>query len=352
MSLKRRLIEDIQQAGPISVAAYMARALFDPTDGYYARGPTLGADFLTAPTTSQMFGEMIGLWCALEWEALGRPDPVRIVELGPGAGTLCADLWRASAALPAFRAALRLHLVEASAPLREMQRATLAATGADATWHETLAALEPAPTIVIGNEFLDCLPIRQFARVEGRWRERLIGADGETLRFGLSGESFAETLLPKFARSPPGDGPILCEIAPGLPDLVAELARAAAPGRALFIDYGGDGWGDTLQALSAHQKVDPLVAPGEADLTAHVDFGAVAAAAQDAGLDAYGPIPQGAFLRTLGLDQRAQALAAAHPQRAERIAREHARLTAPDQMGVLFQAICLTTRALPPPTGF
>ena len=357
MTLKQKLLALIDANGPISVADYMAACLYDPAQGYYATRPLLGgehADFLTAPEASQMFGELIGLWCVHEWDALGRPDPFFLIELGPGAGALMSDAWRAARVAPKFREAAKLQLVEISTPLKARQAGALSKVGARALWRDTLEDVAPGPCLIIANEFLDCLPIRQFVRESGAWREKRVGRGENGLRFGL-----APHALPSAdPRIPPAlfdaqDGAI-AEHAAGLSSWVDAVTRrlAAAPGRALVIDYAGDGSGDTLQALRRHQKVDVLEAPGECDLTARVDMAALKILARSAGLDFAGPVAQGDFLRALGLDARAQALADTHPDRGERIGREHARLTGADQMGALFKASCLSSPRLPPPAGF
>jgi NADH dehydrogenase [ubiquinone] 1 alpha subcomplex assembly factor 7 len=350
VTLSATLKEMIQLHGPLTVADFMQACLHHPEHGYYATRPALGgenADFLTAPEASQMFGELIGLWCAHEWTQIGTPHLVHLIELGPGRGVLMQDALRAARKVPDFTKAIHVNFVEASAPLRAQQATRVA----DAHWMDRLADVSPGHSLILGNEFLDCLPIRQFVDTpEGR-REKLVGLDDKgELAFGLSaplpGTSSAQGVI---------------EIASGLPAFIQTLADRlhAHPGRALFLDYGYETpkdakpWGaDTLQAVKAHKKIDSLACPGEADLTAHVDFSAVKKLAALAGLTVAGPVFQGQFLRTLGLDQRAAALARAHPGRAKRIDREHARLTHADQMGVLFKAICLSSPNLPPPAGF
>ncbi len=347
MSLRAKLIEHIREAGPITVAEFMASCLYDPESGYYATRPAIGgetADFLTAPESSQMFGELIGLWCAHEWDALGKPA-FNLIELGPGRGVLMQDALRATQRIEGFHDATNVVFVETSESLRDAQEARVA----NADWAQRLDDAPPGPSLMIANEFLDCLPIRQFVRDEDGWREKLVGlSDSDELTFGLSAE------LP----APDSDDEIgaVREIAPALPALIYEIEQRlhAAPGRALIIDYGylrPEG-ADTLQALSRHKKVDPLTAPGEADLTSHVDFAAIVRLAEEAGLTVAGPAPQGYFLRALGLELRAKTLSDANPQRAERIAREVHRLTHPDEMGLLFKAICLSSPNLPPPAGF
>ncbi len=345
--LKRRLIRRIALGGPMRVSEFMALALHDPTHGYYATHPGLGADFITAPETSQMFGELIGLWCAHEWDVLGRPAPFHLVELGPGTGALMRDALRATTKIAGFHQAMRPHFVETSPALRALQREI----APHAEFHDVLETLLIGPTLLIANEFFDCLPIRQFVRDGAFWREREIGLDAaHALRFGLSPTPIDNAALPGRARAAqPG---AVFEIAPTLKTDVEAIVARLKPGRALIIDYGGDGLGDTLQALRAHAKEDVLAHPGEADLTAHVDFAALAEHARGAGLHVSGPLAQGAFLKALGIDQRAEALARANPDQADKIARGHARLTHHDQMGALFKALCLSSPGLPEPAGF
>lgn len=347
MSLKERLVEHIEENGPLTVSDFMAFCLYDPRDGYYATRPALGgasADFLTAPEASQMFGELLGLWCAHEWDALGKPA-FNWIELGPGRGVLMQDAWRATERIEGMHDAAALVLVEMSGPLRDEQAARLP----HAEWATRLEDAPPGPSLLIANEFLDCLPVRQFVRGEDGWHEKLVGIDeAKKLTFGLS-----SALPAPDSEDEPG---AVREVAPGMESLIYEVEQRlhAAPGRALFIDYGytqPEG-ADTLQALQQHKHVDPLAAPGEADLTAHVDFARFAHLAREAGLLVHGPITQGQFLRGLGIDYRADALAQANPQHADRLAREMRRLTHDEEMGALFKVICLSSPNLPPPAGF
>jgi len=347
VSLKARLIEHIRENGPMTVAQFMGACLYDPEDGYYATRPSIGgenADFLTAPEASQMFGELIGLWCAHEWDVLGKPA-FNLIELGPGRGVLMQDMLRATRRIEGFHDASNIVLVETSAPMRDAQAERID----NAEWALRLEDAPPGASLIVANEFLDCMPIRQFFHGEDGWHEKLVGLDdADQLAFGLS------TPLP----APDSEDEIgaVREIAPALDSFMYELERRLheAPGRALFIDYGyvkPEG-ADTLQALKNHKKVDPIEAPGEADLTAHVDFARVVQLAETAGLAVHGPIGQGQFLRALGLELRAETLSQANPQHAERLAREVNRLTHPDQMGALFKAICISSPNLPPPAGF
>lgn len=343
MSLRDRLKALIAAEGPITVADYMIACLHDPRFGYYATRPRLGAegDFITAPLISQMFGELIGLWAVEVWTRLGRPAPFRLVEIGPGDGTLMSDALRAARLAPAFLDAVDLWLVEPSAPLRRAQAERLA--DAAPRWAERLDGVPVgAPMIAIANELLDCLPARQFVRTAEGWAERRVGLRDGALAFGLCP-------VPGGFAPPAGlqDAPL---------GVVVEVSSAQAAfgqalgerisrdgGCALLIDYGRDRPepGDTLQALRNHTKVDPLEAPGEADLTVHADFPAVAGAARGAGAAVTAIVSQAQLLRTLGVDHRAAALAKSRPDRADAIARQHTRLTAPDAMGTLFKALAI-----------
>ncbi len=351
MSLTDKLKAAIRATGPIGVDAFMTACLHDPEHGYYATRPRLGedGDFVTAPLISQMFGELIGLWAVETWVGLGRPHPFRLIEIGPGDGTLIADALRAARLAPDFLAAADLWLVETSAPLAERQRQRLA--GANARWTARLDEVPgDAPMILIANEVLDCLPAAQLVRRAEGWAERVVGVDtaGE-LTFGLA------PLIPPLSDQDDA-WPIgtLVEISPAQSILAADVVGRITRwgGAALLIDYGGEpGGGDTLQALRGHQKVDPLSSPGEADLTVHADFRAVRLAAETLGARA-ALVTQGEFLRRLGIEQRAAALARAAPDRAGTIARQLARLVDDDQMGRLFKAACLYGASNRPPPGF
>ncbi len=347
MSLRQKLIEHIRETGPMTVADFMAAALYDPKDGYYASRPAIGgdgADFLTAPETSQMFGELIGLWCAHEWDVLGKPA-FNLIELGPGRGVLMEDMLRATQRIEGFHDAANVVFIEMSAQLHDEQRKRVP----NADWAQRLEDAPSGPSLIVANEFLDCFVIRQFVRDDEGFREKLVGvSESGALTFGLS------AVLPSGEdESQPG---VVREIAPALEALIYEIERRfhAAPGRALFIDYGyvASEGADTLQALQRHKKVDPLEAPGGADLTEHVDFARVGRLARDANLAIAGPIAQAQFLRALGIDYRADALSKANPGHAPRLGRELRRLTHADEMGALFKVICLSSPNLLPPAGF
>jgi NADH dehydrogenase [ubiquinone] 1 alpha subcomplex assembly factor 7 len=354
-----RLRRLILEHGPISVARFMALALAHPTQGYYPSRDPLGAagDFVTAPEVSQLFGELIGLVFAQHWLDLGRPARVHLVELGPGRGTLMADALRAARAAPGFLAAIAVHLVETSPALRERQAAAL--PGLPVRWHDELGSVpEDAPLLLVANEFLDALPIRQFVRQEGRWRERVIAVDeAGTFRFVLAPRAtpFPQASVAGTEALPEGT---LLELGPAREAFVQAIAArlVAQGGLALLVDYGSDAplmLGDTFQAVRHHRKVDPLTAPGEVDLSAHVDFRGIARGAGMAGAAVYGPIGQGAFLRRLGIELRLQQLLQrATPAQRQSLASGCARLIEPQQMGELFQAIALTVPDTPVPPGF
>ncbi len=349
------LARRIAAEGPITVAAYMAEALGHPQHGYYRRADPLGAagDFVTAPEISQMFGEMIGFWCAEMWQRMGRPDPVFLTELGPGRGTLMADLLRAARIAPGFAAALRVHLVETSPALRARQRAALA--GTEVAWHDRLDTVPEGPLLLVANEFFDALPVHQFLRTARGWRERLVAVDG-TGRFGLvlaSTPTPMATLIPPALRDSAAEGAV-AEVSPAAIAIGHALGRriAAHGGAALIVDYGdaaGLG-GDTLQAVRRHARHDPFEAPGSADLTAHVDFARLAQAASEGGAQCHGPLPQGAVLERLGIRLRADRLRAAAAPGTVDAALE--RLIGPDGMGTLFKALAVAHPDLGPPPPF
>ncbi|SON57061.1 hypothetical protein HDIA_3520 [Hartmannibacter diazotrophicus] len=348
-ALGRRIAGLIRAGGPMSVADYMALCLGDPAEGYYMRRDPFGAkgDFITAPEVSQMFGELVGVWCLMRWIEMGEPASVALVELGPGRGTLMADLLRAAGSRSAFRQALTVHLVEMSPHLKKRQSETL--NGADPIWHDGVATLPDGPLIVVANEFFDALPVRQFVRTEKGWHERVVGlaGDNETLAFGLG------TGLPDPSEIPPGadaapPGSIFETCRPGaaiMTDLAGRIARHG--GALLAIDYGHakSAVGETLQAMKAHRYVDPLTEPGKADLTAHVDFETLAKAAEGAGARVEPVQTQGDFLLSLGLLERAGRLGACKDTATQETIRAAVeRLAGPDQMGTLFKVLQVRDR--------
>ncbi|MFA6116244.1 MAG: SAM-dependent methyltransferase [Sphingomonas sp.] len=313
---------------------------------YYATRDPLGAagDFTTAPEISQMFGELIGLWCADLWDRAGRPDSAW-VELGPGRGTLAADALRAMATAGLTPP---VHFVETSPTLRAAQ----AERAPGATWHNDVSTLpDDRPLIVVANEFFDALPIRQLVRALDLWHERFVACQ-DVLFLPIAGKQVPAEIIPEALRdAPPGS---VIETSPASVAVMRALAGAVARqgGAVLAIDYGYEGpaIGDTLQAVRGHRFANPFDQPGEQDLTAHVDFATLAAAARMEGAHAYGPIGQGALLTALGVDARAAALANAAPDRADSIAADRERLTG--AMGNLFKALAVTAPGWPVPAGF
>ncbi|QFU18150.1 class I SAM-dependent methyltransferase [Microvirga thermotolerans] len=315
---------------------------------YYATRDPLGqaGDFTTAPEIGQMFGELIGLWMLEVWNGMGRPGGLRLVELGPGRGTLMADLLRAARLMPDFLAAASVHLVETSPALRERQGETLRSAPVPVSWHDRLEEVPEGPTLLVANEFFDALPVRQYVATERGWCERLIGLEGDALAFGLRPEP--EPAL----GTPPRLGAVLEWPAAGIAaaqGLARRLARQT--GAALLIDYGywGPAFGDTLQAVKGHAYADPLADPGEADLTTHVDFHRIAAAAAGEGLRIHGMATQGDFLQALGIAARTAALKRrATPAQAEGLDRALERLTGrgPEAMGELFKVLALSHPSL------
>lgn len=338
----------IEAGGPMSVFDFMGLCLADPEHGYYMQAEPFGADgdFITAPEVSQFFGELVGAWVVQAHAALGSPRPFHLVELGPGRGTLMADMQRVAALRPAFREAAAVHLVETSHRLRAIQRTTLGEAAARAHWHDRIADLPTdAPLLVVANEFFDALPIRQYVRTAQGWRERAVGLGATgALQFVAGTGSLDPGSLPADLAGAT-EGAIL-ETQPLANALMEELAgRIARQGGALLaIDYGyaRTATGETLQALRAHRHVEVLAEPGRADLTAHVNFEALARAARTGGLRPRALMTQGDFLLRLGLLERAgQVGAGRSPQEQERIRGEVERLAASQEMGELFKVLAV-----------
>ncbi len=350
----------IAYAGPMPVNEFMALCLYDPQDGYYSRRLPFGAagDFITSPEISQMFGELVGLWAADVWQAMGRPDPVALIECGPGRGTMMRDLLRSARTVPDFLKALRVHLVETSLGLQSLQRATLSDIGdTPLHWHAVIDEVPAIASIIVANEFFDALPVRQAERRPTGWYERMVTVDADdSLTFTVAGDPVPDpglVLPPAVAAAPFGE---IFEWRSR--DAATAIARrAASGGAALIMDYGHirSATGDTFQALRSHRYADPLASPGLADLTAHVDFEALGEAAQAAGARVHGPIEQGTWLKRLGIEVRAAVLQArASPaQRADIVAALH-RLTGTgrDQMGALFKVIAFSAPGIEQMPGF
>ena len=366
--LLRRLARMIEATGPISVADYMGLCLYDPVHGYYTTREPFGVagDFTTAPEISQMFGELVAVWLYTAWTGSGRPEPVTIAEIGPGRGTLMKDIVRTIARLDkGLVARASFALIETSARLTAIQKQTLAGVPVDPQWHQSIATIAKAPLFIVGNELFDALPIRQFIRTASGWHERLVGLSPEpsrrsslpgptkrTLRFVLGSDRLDPSLLPAHA-GPAGEGSVI-ELGPAREALAILIARRIAEdgGAGLFIDYGYErsAIGDTLQAVWRHRFDNVLDRPGQADLTAHVDFESLEACARTAGIDAW-LMTQGRFLSAMGLAERAERLSsrASAPARV-RIASEVQRLSGPHAMGELFKVLALLPSglAIPP----
>ena len=354
-----QLIRDrIRDHGAMPVSDYMALALAHPDYGYYRKADPLGrdGDFITAPEISQVFGEVIGLWCVVTWRQAGRPTPFHLVELGPGRGTLMADAMRAAGTDPDFIAAANIHLVETSPILRLRQQAKLRAH--DATWHLAIDTVPAGPCVYIANEFFDALAIDQYVRTADGWHRRCVGLDPVTdrLKFVVDRTPInTEGLVPPSVTAAPAGS--LFEHCPECPEIAAIMGkRLASDGiAALIIDYGyrHQGSGETLQGVRGHQHHDVLMNLGDADLTAHVDFSALAATAETAGAIPFGPVLQGTFLSNLGIEARTNKLAADQDTTQANLLHSGChRLIDPQGMGTLFKVLALTDGKLGVPAGF
>ncbi len=375
-ALGQKLAARIAADGPITLHDYMEACLYDPAHGYYKKKDPLGrgGDFITAPEISQVFGELIGLWAGETWRLMGQPGGVRLIELGPGRGTLMADALRALRVLPAFLQCATVHLVETSVPLRAAQEAALAGASCPVCWHERIEDVPAGAGIVIANEFFDCLPVRQFVFDEAAqlWRERIVAFRDGAFEFELGEVPPHPVLLPEGRRNPRnarsassrvlsplgerdrvrGDFPTIedgaiVETRPGTAGALRSFAARAAdaPLAALIIDYGYSqpASGDTVQAVRQHRFAGLFEAPGEADLTAHVDFSDLVQRAKELNLAASGPMPMGEWLLRLGLEARMhQLLSRASAEEAMELRSRVSRLVDPAQMGALFKAVVLT----------
>jgi SAM-dependent MidA family methyltransferase len=345
-------------AGPMPLAEYMQLCLTHPQYGYYINRDPLGAagDFVTSPEISQMFGELIGLWMAAVWRQMGAPDDVRIVELGPGRGTLMHDALRAAKVVDGFRDAIAVHLVEISPALQQIQERRLGDLDVPMLWHAALDEVPGGATILIANEFIDALPVHQAVKHDDGWHERVVDIAPE----GGFCIGAARDPVPCFATSMPRglrDAPVGAIYEWRADNIALELGRRMREnGAALIVDYGHDhfGLGDTLQAVAGHSFTDPLRLPGRADLTAHVDFEAVAQCAESMGARIHGPIRQRDLFLRLGIEKRAAALKASAPFRAADIEVAFSRLIAggAQGMGELFKAIAIADPKLGPLPGF
>ena len=348
MSLRDLIVAQIREDGPMSVAEYMRLCLLHPRFGYYVAQMPFGAegDFTTAPEISQMFGEMVGLCLAQSWLDQGAPARFTLAELGPGRGTLMADILRVTRSVPGFGNAAQVILVEASARLRDVQRSVVG----EVEWVGDVAELPEQPMFLVANEFFDALPVRQFLRDGDHWRERQVGLSGDALVFGLAPPAPQDALVGRLADTKDGDLVEYCTDAGRvMGDLASQIETFG--GAALIIDYGD--WrslGDTVQAVAKHAATDPLSDPGHADLTAHVDFEALGRAAAPC---LHSKItPQGVFLERLGITARANALAQTLSGAAlDNHVAAHRRLTHPEEMGNLFKVMGLVPKGRPLPPG-
>jgi SAM-dependent MidA family methyltransferase len=358
--LENEIRRRIAGAGPMPVAQYMTLCLTHPDFGYYVTRDPLGAkgDFVTAPEISQMFGELIGLWSAAVWNAMGSPERVRLVELGPGRGTMLLDALRALHSVPAFRKALDVHLVEISPALEQRQRQAVGGIDVPVSWHRSLDEVPDGPAIILANEFFDALPVHQAVMCVDGWHERVVKiADDGSFQFSHARDPIPlfEQMLPASVRNAQ-----IGAIFEWRADQVAlELGRRVVRGggAALIVDYGhvASATGDTFQAVRNHDFVNPLRSPGLVDLTAHVDFQALAQAAESIGARAHGPLDQGEFLLRLGIETRAEALKKGSPlSKNAEINSALARLTSTEGvgMGKLFKAIALANPKLGDLPGF
>lgn len=354
--LARKLKESIRRHGPMPVQTYMSRCLWDDEYGYYRRQPIFGAagDFITSADISQIFGELIGVWTGVVWQnVFGSPDPVTFVEFGPGRGTLMRDALRAARVVPGFVDAARVHLVEASAALTEVQRKTLSSHHPRITWGTGLDKFAP-PAIIVANEFLDSWPAAQWIKTSDGWRIKGVTLDdaGDLQFTAIDGDCPREAFELLLPDAPPGT-----VIESQNLDQLAHALRALTdrgPVAMLIIDYGHTTAtaGDTLQAVRAHAYESPLASPGEADLTVHVNFYNLASTLYRAGLALDGPVTQAEFLGAIGIVERASRLMAANPSRASEIESGVARLLAPNGMGTRFKVLAARSRELPPLPGF
>lgn len=351
-ALAEELAARIRAGGPMPLSDYMGLCLGHATHGYYMKKVPFGreGDFITAPEVSQVFGELIGLFLADLWLRAGSPNPVRLVELGPGRGTLMADLLRATTRVPGFHDALSVYFVEMSPTLREEQKSRVP----HAQWADRLEDVPGgAPLMLVANEFFDALPVRQLVKTARGWQERHVGLeDGKLAPVVPVDAPPLDMLVPARLRDAP-EGSIF-EILGGAEECALINQRLKDDGGcALVIDYGHTETttGDTFQALRAHEYADPFAAPGDADLTVHVDFEQLAARCRE-GLRVSGPTTQGRFLRALGLDIRTAVLAKSNPPRAEALAAASRRLADADEMGSLFKVIAISAPSWPSPAGF
>ena len=356
--LENIIREIIATEGPIPIDEYFGLVLGHPQHGYYMSQQPFGldGDFITAPEASQMFGELIGVWFASIYQSIGSPKQINLVEVGPGQGVLMADMLRAAKVMPGFRGAVQVHFVETSRRLREIQKAAVAKEGFSASWHDHFQDVPEGPMLLAGNEFFDAIPIKQFEKRGGKWHERFVGVNGDNkLGFVLSPDQVSPLLIPTWAHDSDEDS--IAEVAPVRSAIAEEMARRLkrSPGAAIFIDYGHaeSGVVDTLQAMRAHKFADVFEDIGYCDLTSHVDFGELGRAMEQGGAKVLPAMTQGAFLRAMGIDARAQQLLRkSTDEQRDAITFNLNRLVADDQMGTLFKVMAAVSPGMPAPYPF
>ena len=357
--LLKHIKNRIALKGPLSVSDYMREALFNSEHGYYMTGDPLGkrGDFITAPEISQMFGELIGLWCAVMWERMGSPEKINLIEMGPGRGTLIADALRATSNIPGFFDSINIHMIEISPSLKKRQQRNLQVLNCNIQWHENFQDVSEGPLILIANELFDVLPIRQFVKSTNGWFERKIGCNGQSqLEWVVDHNSLlpGNLITPQMVESNMGT---IFELGQVASDLIMNITKSVIKfgGAALIIDYGHikSAVGDTLQAVKDHKYFDILSKPGKTDLTAHVDFECLAKNARALGGLVHGPVTQRNFLRRLGIEVRSDQLKnlASTRQKSEVLTSLN-RLIGANEMGDLFKVMAITHPDEMVPEGF
>lgn len=355
--LETLIKQQIEQSGPVTLADYMHMALYDERYGYYRTQNPLGkeGDFTTSPEISQMFGELLGAWLANQWQAMGEPSDITLLELGPGRGTLMSDILRATSKINGFHNAISIHLLEINEALIQEQEKTLADVRPSLHWHATLDSLPSLPVLCIANEFFDALPIHQFQKTENSWQEKYVTVENDKLAFCWC-DNLSKDCLPLLERYNNATPDTILEISPDSIAVIETLANHIKNhgGTGLIIDYGYfQGSGDSLQAMKHHRYHDPLETPGEADLTSHVNFAALIKTALECGINAYGNVTQGQLLTALGIQVRAQMLCQkTTPDQQQTILNDMHRLIAEEEMGSLFKCMALTPPNTEPPYGF
>ena len=354
----------IRETGPITIAEFMTICLLDPTNGYYPTRDPFGkdGDFITSPEISQMFGELIGLWCMQTWHDMGQPKKINLIEYGPGRGIMMQDIVRVAKLDSNFLESINITFIEASPVLEAIQAETLSKAPCPVNWASNLEEIPQMPTIILGNEFLDCLPIRQFIQTDENkglkgWRERLVTVKNNNLAFGISPfelPQWQKKVLPTSHNKAIQND--LLEFCPAFSQIIDELKKRSLNNdtRALFVDYGPatTDFGDTLQSLKEHRKVNVFSDLGNADLTARVNFEHLVNLSINNNLSVTSVITQGEFLCNMGIKVRAKNLMKAKPESMINIQRQLNKLISRDEMGALFKVICFQSEGLGLPLGF